>query len=46
MRKKFSAVFVVIAFAILAPIHPVGVQQARKMSRIEFLGGSTENGAL
>ena len=31
MRKKLSAVFVVIAFAILAPTHPAGAQQANAL---------------
>jgi putative ABC transport system substrate-binding protein len=38
MRKKLHAVFVVIAFAILAPIPPAGAQQAGNMPRIGFLG--------
>ena len=38
MRKKLRAVFVVIAFAILASTHPAGPQQAGHMPRIGFLG--------
>jgi putative tryptophan/tyrosine transport system substrate-binding protein len=38
MRKKLHVVFVVIAFAILAPIPPAGAQQAGTMPRIGFLG--------
>ena len=38
MRKKLYVVFVVIAFAILAPIHPAGAQQTRNMPRVGFLG--------
>ena len=38
MRKKLRAAFVVIAFAILAPIHPVGAQQTGNRPRIGFLG--------
>jgi ABC-type uncharacterized transport system substrate-binding protein len=46
MRKKRSAVFVVIAFAILAPAHPTGAQQAGNMPRIGFLApGSAQTDA-
>jgi putative tryptophan/tyrosine transport system substrate-binding protein len=46
MRKKLSAVFVVIAFAILAPIHPAGAQQAGNVPRIGFLApGSAQTNA-
>jgi hypothetical protein len=38
MRKKLHVVFVVIAFAILAPIPPTGAQQAGNMPWIGFLG--------
>src|SRR5262249_20211623 len=38
MRKKLHVVFVVIAFAILTPIHPAGAQQTGNMPRIDFLG--------
>jgi ABC-type uncharacterized transport system substrate-binding protein len=38
MRKKLHMVFVVIAFALLAPLHPGGAQQAGHMPRIGFLG--------
>src|SRR5437016_5701340 len=38
MRKQRSAVFVVIAVAILAPAHVAGAQQAGNMPRIGFLG--------
>ena len=38
MRKKLRAVLVVIAFAILTPIHPAGAQQTGNMPRIGFLG--------
>ena len=38
MRKKLYVVFVVIVFAILAPIPPAGAQQAGNMPRIGFLG--------
>ena len=46
MRKKLSAVFVVIAFAILAPTHAAGAQQAGNMPRIGFLAhGSVKTDA-
>jgi putative ABC transport system substrate-binding protein len=46
MRKQLSAVFVVIAFAILAPIHPTGAQQAGNTPRIGFLApGSAQTNA-
>jgi putative tryptophan/tyrosine transport system substrate-binding protein len=46
MRKKLIAAFVVMAFAILAPAHPAGAQQAGNMPRIGFLAsGSAETNA-
>ena len=38
MKKKLRAVFVVIAYAILAPIPLTGAQQTGNMPRIGFLG--------
>src|SRR2546423_6099084 len=47
MRKKLSAVFVVIALAILALTHPAGAQQAGNMPRIGFLAsGSAQTDAV
>ncbi len=47
MRKKLRAVFVVMAFAILAPVHPAGAQQTGNMPRIGFLapGAAQTNAA-
>ena len=47
MRKKLIAVFVVMAFAILAHVHDAGAQQVGNMPRIGFLAsGSAQTDAV
>jgi putative tryptophan/tyrosine transport system substrate-binding protein len=46
MRKNLIAAFVVMTFAILAPAHPAGTQQAGTMPRVGVLApGSAETDA-